>query len=221
MYNLPYFKENDEKTIIQFIADHPFAFITGCNKNYIPAATQVPVFIEEENGKRILRGHIMKNTDHHKAFLENENVLVVFSGPHTYVSATWYTDPHQASTWNYMSVHVRGKISFLDGEALKKVLIKTSHHFENYNANSTTAFENLPQDYKEKLMKLIVAFQIEIISFDNVFKLSQNRDSISYNNIKEKLSAQGGDAQLVAHEMDKRTAQLFPEGKLWDNNEAT
>ena len=198
MYNLPYFKEKDEKTVIQFIAEHPFAFLTGCNKNYIPVATQVPVFIEEENGKRVLRGHIMRNSDHHKAFVENENVLVVFSGAHTYVSATWYSDPHQASTWNYMSAHVRGKIRFLDEEALKKVLIKTSHHFENYNAEATTVFENLPVDYREKLMKAIVAFEIEIISFDNVFKLSQNRDAASYENIKEKLTSQGGDAELIA-----------------------
>jgi transcriptional regulator len=221
MYNLPYFKEKDLQKVIQFIAENPFAFVMGCNKNYIPAATQVPVFIEEEGGKRILRGHIMRNTDHHKAFLENDNVLVVFTGPHTYVSATWYSDPYQASTWNYMSVHVRGKIRFLDEEALKKVLIKTSHHFENYDSASTTVFENLPKDYRENLMKAIVAFEIEILKFDNVFKLSQNRDQVSYENIKQRLTSQGGDAQTVATEMEKRTAELFPEVKHHDENGLT
>ena len=212
MYSLPYFKEKDEKVIFDFIDAHPFAFVTGCNKDYIPVATQVPVFIEHEEGKKFLRGHIMKHTDHHKAFLENPNVLVVFSGPHTYVSATWYSDPHQASTWNYISVHAKGIIKFLDEKALAKILKKTSLHFENYNNASSTVFDNLADEYKQKLMKAIVAFEIEIKEFENVFKLSQNRDAESFRQIKEKLCEQNSDAQFIAEEMEKRTSELFPAG---------
>jgi len=218
MYSLPYFKEKDEKVILEFIDAHPFAFVTGCNKEYIPVATQVPVFIENENGRKFLRGHIMKQTDHHKAFLENPNVLVVFSGPHTYVSATWYSDPHQASTWNYISVHAKGIIKFLDEAALEKVLKKTSLHFENYNEASSTVFDNLADDYKQKLMKAIVAFEIEIKEFDNVFKLSQNRDAESFKHIKEKLCEHDSDAQFIAREMEKRTSELFPEGSQGKEN---
>ncbi len=118
MYDLPYYKEHNEQVIKEFIDQHPFAFLSGCDSENKPVATQVPVFIEEHNGRKILRGHIMKNTDHHKAFLHNENVLVVFTGNHTYVSATWYSNPHTASTWNYMSVHAKGIIKFLDDSAL-------------------------------------------------------------------------------------------------------
>jgi Transcriptional regulator len=210
MYSLPYFKEKDEKVIFEFIGSHPFAFLAGCDRNYQPVATQVPVFIEVEDGKKILRGHIMKNTDHHKAFMENENVLVVFSGPHTYVSATWYSDPNQASTWNYISVHAKGSIRFLDEEALENVLRKTSLHFENNDQASPTVFDNLASEYKQKLMKAIVAFEIEVKEFDNVFKLSQNRDTQSFKNIKEHLCRQGTDGQFIATEMDKRTGELFP-----------
>lgn len=211
MYNLPYFKDTDEKVILEFIHAHPFAFVTGCTMGYEPVATQVPVFIEEENGKRILRGHIMKNTDHHKAFTENPNVLVVFTSPHTYVSATWYNDPHQASTWNYMSVHARGTIRFLDEKGLEDVLKKTSLHFENNDKSSSTVFENLSHDYKEKLMKAIVAFEIEINELHHVFKLSQNRDTQSYQNIIEKLSTDNCDGKFIATEMEKRKNGLFPE----------
>src|SRR5829696_1604347 len=119
MYDLPYHKEKNEQVIKEFIGKYPFAFLSGCDAENRPVATQVPVFIEEKGGKKILRGHIMKNTDHHKAFVENENVLVVFTGPHSYVSATWYKDPNQASTWNYMSVHAKGKIRFLDEAGLE------------------------------------------------------------------------------------------------------
>ena len=120
MYNLPYHKEHNAAVIREFVDQHPFAFLAGCDSDNRPVATQVPVFIEEKDGKQVLRGHIMKNTDHHKAFLQNENVLVVFSGHHTYVSATWYSNPHMASTWNYMSVHVKGTIRFLDDAAHQK-----------------------------------------------------------------------------------------------------
>jgi transcriptional regulator len=213
MYDLPYHKEKNEQVIKEFVDNHPFAFVAGCDAGNKPVATQVPVFIEEKNGRKILRGHIMKNTDHHKAFMHNENVLVVFTGNHTYVSATWYSNPHTASTWNYMSVHAKGVIRFLDESALEDVLRKTSLHFENYNRQSATVFDNLPIEFKQKVMKAIVAFEIEVKEIDNVFKLSQDRDAESYCNIKEHLKQQGEDGQVIAAEMEKRTKDVFPEVK--------
>lgn len=210
MYNLPYFKENDEKIILEFIHQHPFAFITGCDENNKPVATQVPVFIEERNGKLYLTGHIMKQTDHHKAFEKNPNVLCVFTGSHTYVSAAWYSNPHQASTWNYMSVHVKGKLKFLDEQELITILKNTTLHFENENPDSPTVFHNLPEDYRNRLMKAIIAFEVEVAEIDNVFKLSQNRDKESYHHIIEKLETQNADGKIIADEMKKRTEKLFP-----------
>ena len=155
----------------------------------------------------------MKNTDHHRAFLHNENVLVVFTGNHTYVSATWYSNPHLASTWNYMSVHVKGVIRFLDYAALEDVLRKTSLHFENHNQQSPTIFENLPMEFKQKVMKAIVAFEIEVKEMDNVFKLSQDRDAISYDNIIKHLSDLGENGKVIASEMAKRARELFPDSR--------
>ena len=208
MYNLPYYKENDKEVVLQFIHQHPFAFLTGCTEGGEPVATQVPVFIEERNGKLFLTGHIMRQTDHHKAFEENPKVLAVFSGPHTYVSATWYSNPHQASTWNYMSVHVKGLLKFLDEEGLINVLEKTTLHFENGNSQSTTIFDNLSREYVNKLIKAIIAFEIEVTEIDNVFKLSQDRDEKSYHNIIEKLVKQGSDAKYIAEEMRKRISRF-------------
>ncbi len=210
MYNLPYFKEKDANVVLDFIHQHPFAFIAGCDENKKPVATQIPVFIEERGGRLFLSGHMMKNSDHHKAFSQNPNVLCVFTGAHTYVSATWYTNPHQASTWNYMSVHVRGEIAFLGEAELIEVLRKTSLHFENNNTASTTAYDNLPEEYRNRLINAIVAFEVEVQEIDNVFKLSQNRDKESYQNIIEKLSAQDAEAKAVAEEMKRRTALIYP-----------
>src|SRR4051812_11417134 len=209
MYRLPYFKEQDQQVVLEFIHQHPFAFIAGCDVDGRPVATQIPVFIEEREGGLFLTGHMMRNTDHHKAFEKNPETLCVFTGSHTYVSATWYLDPQQASTWNYMSVHVKGKLRFLDEEGLIEVLKKTSLHFEQQNIHSSTTYENLPKDYTSKLIKAIVAFEVCVESIENVFKLSQNRDRESYGNIIERLEEQGSEAKTVAAEMKKREDQLF------------
>ena len=209
MYNLQYYKENDKGVVLQFIHEHPFAFLIGCSEKGEPVATQIPVFIDEREDKLFLTGHIMRQTDHHKAFEKNSNVLAVFTGPHAYVSATWYSNPHQASTWNYMSVHVRGVLKFLDEEGLISVLRKTTLHFENGRQRSSTVFDNLSTKYVNKLMKAIIAFELEVTNIDNVFKLSQNRDEESYYNIVEKLEEQGSDGKYVAKEMKKRSLQLF------------
>ena len=209
MYNLPYFKENDQGVVLDFIHHHPFAFITGCDEDNKPVATQIPVFIEEREGRLYMTGHMMRQTDHHKAFEKNQNVLCVFTGQHTYVSATWYSNPHQASTWNYMSVHVKGKLSFLDEEGLVEVLKKTTLHFEKNNAHSSTVFDNLPKDYRSRLMKAIIAFEVEVEEIENVFKLSQNHDKESYHNIITKLEAQDADGKSIAEEMKKRESKLF------------
>ena len=102
MYKLQYFHEDNQEIVLEFMQKYSFAMLTGFDEIY-PVATHVPLDVKVKNDKIIFTGHMMKNTDHHKAFLNNPNTLVVFTGQHTYVSATWYSNPHQASTWNYMS----------------------------------------------------------------------------------------------------------------------
>lgn len=209
MYDLPHHKEHDLNEIIQFMKDHPFVFITGSDASNKPVATQIPVFIDVKNGKYFLTGHIMRNTDHHKAFEQNKNVLAVFTGPHTYVSATWYTKP-VGSTWNYMSVHANGTIRFGDTDELRSILQRLTLHYENNNAASATVFDNLPSEYTERMMKAIVPFEIEINDLQHVFKLSQDRDEKSYDNIVIQLKKQEGDAREIAEIMEKRKSKVFP-----------
>ncbi len=211
MYNLPYFKENDPESVKQFMREHPFVFLSGVQEDKKPVATQVPVFIDERDGKLFLSGHMMKHTDHHKAFDHNPDVLAVFTGPHCYVSATWYDNPQQASTWNYISVHARGRIHFGGEEDLVTALKRLTLHYENNNTGSSTVFDNLPAAYREPLMKAIVAFEIEVSSVENVFKLSQNRDEKSYDNIVAKLKQQEGDAKTIGEIMEQRRSKVFPE----------
>jgi transcriptional regulator len=192
MYDLPYFKEEDQEAVLKFMRQHPFVFLTGVNEENKPVATQVPVFIDEKDGKLYLTGHIMRNTDHHKAFEKNPNVLAIF-----------------ASTWNYMSVHAKGTIRFGNKEDLIAILKRLTLHYENSNTASTTVFDNLTSEYTEPLLKAIVAFEMEVVSIDNVFKLSQNRNKKSFQNIMDKLNEQGSDGKFIAEEMKKIQDQLF------------
>jgi transcriptional regulator len=209
MYDLPHHKEKDQHELIRFMKEHPFVFLTGSDASDKPVATQVPVFIDEKEGKYFLTGHIMRNTNHHKAFEQNKNVLAVFTGPHTYVSATWYTKP-VGSTWNYMSVHAHGTIRFGDTDELKAVLQRLTLHYENNNAASTTVFDNLPAEYTERMMKAIVPFEIGITDLQHVFKLSQDRDEKSYDNIIQQLKQKDHDAKTIAEIMEKRKSKVFP-----------
>jgi transcriptional regulator len=146
----------------------------------------------------------MKNTDHHRAFVKNENVLVIFNGPHCYISASWYTTtPAIASTWNYMAVHVKGKIRFTDEKGTYDAVKAITNKYEG--TTTIAAFDKLPEEYIQRMLKAIVGFTIEIESIENVFKLSQNRDKESQQNIIDQL-VQRGDEQsaAIAKEMKSR-----------------
>jgi transcriptional regulator len=208
MYNLPHFKEPDEKVVIEFVMQHPFAMLIGVDTASKPVATQVPVFIDERNGRLFLTGHIQRKTDHHNAFEQNPNVLVVFTGAHKYVSASWYENKQVASTWNYMSVHAKGILRFLTDEELYEVLKRTTHHFEK-NPHSSALVEKMSDEYVQSNMKAIIAFEVEVQDLNHVFKLSQNRDVKSYDNIVNELKKQDGDAKEIAALMEQRKHKVF------------
>ena len=216
MYHFSYFKEKDQNTLLEFMEAYPFAFLTGSFPDGMQVATQVPVTVEMRDGELYVQGHIMRKTDHHKAFEENPNALLVFTGPSAYVSASWYSQPQMGSTWNYMSVHVAGKMRFMSDAELVAWMKKFTLRFEQGNTQSPTIFENLPESYTGKMLPAIVGFEIKAEKLDNVFKLSQNRDEKSYLNIIARLEQQGGIPAMVAEEMKKRHRELFPEGVEWD-----
>jgi transcriptional regulator len=201
MYKLDYFTEKDNERVIQFMKDNPFAIITAVGEKY-PVASHIPLDIISESGKMFFEGHIMRNTDHHKAFEKNENVLVIFNGPHCFVSASWYIGVPSASTWNYMTVHAKGKISFLDGEGTMRMIRSITDKYEG--KESSAAFDNLAPEYINRLVKSIVGFRIEVESVDNVFKLSQNHEEETRQSIIEHLEKREDEnSREIAEEMKK------------------
>ena len=197
MYNLPYFKADNEQQVIDFMNQNPFIVLAGCDADSKPVATHIPIMVMKRDDKIFLQGHIMRNTDHHRAFENNRHVLAIFTGPHAYVSASWYADAKQASTWNYVTVHAKGMLTFKDETFLLNLLKQTTAHFEN-NPSSPSLVEHLSEEYVHKLMKAIVAFEIEVDNLDHVFKLSQNKDEATHKNVVEQLSIGDDSAKAVA-----------------------
>lgn len=203
MYKLPHFTEKDTDKVIAFMKENAFAIITGLGEQY-PEATHIPLeVVVESDGKIILCGHIMKNSDHHKAFVKNSNVLAIFNGPHCYVSASWYNNPQSASTWNYMTVHAKGNIVFTDDTGTYAAIKAVTNKYEG--TTTAAAFDAMSKEYIDQMLKAIIGFTIEIEKLDNVFKLSQNKSESEQINIIEQLKkTTDGDSINVALEMEKR-----------------
>jgi len=202
MYRMPHFTEKDNGKIIAFMKEHSFAIVTGFGEQY-PVATHIPLeVIVREDGKIVLSGHLMKNTDHHKAFVKNDYMLVIFNGPHCYVSASWYNNPQTASTWNYMTVHAKGKIMFTDDEGTFAAINAVTNKYEG--VETAAAFNKMPKEYVMQMLKAIIGFTIEVESVDNVFKLSQNKTDHEQINIIEQLKNKGDENSVkIADEMEK------------------
>lgn len=101
---------------------------------------------------------------------------------------------------------------------LIRLMKKMTLHFEKGNTQSPTVYDNLPDGFLKKMMPAIAGFEMRVDRLENVFKLSQNRDEKSYQTIITKLEQQGGGSSLIAAEMQKRKAELFPAGIEWDEN---
>lgn len=206
MYTQRHYTEKDQSSILAFMRQYPFAILCGVDANHAPVATQIPVLIEERNGAIFITGHIMKKTDHYDAFTTNASALVIFNGPHSYISASWYTTPQVASTWNYMTVHAKGTFRFSGDDALRDVLERTTSLFEH--KGSPALMEKMPEAYIQSNMKAIAAFEIEVTDLQTTFKLSQNKDRQTRENIIKELEAAGDPhARAIAGEMLKRLDQ--------------
>lgn len=186
MYNLPHFKANSNDDVIAFMHTHPFITLCGVDKNSKPVATHIPVLIVQKVDKLFLQGHLMLRQNHTNAFEDNSNVLAIFLGSNAYVSASNYTQKNVASTWNYQAIHASGIIHFKDDTFLFELLRNLTEKFE-HNSQSPSLVDKIPEEYMKQNMKAIVGIEIEITNVEHIFKLSQNKDEISRENIIEHL----------------------------------
>lgn len=208
MYKFPHFTESDAAAIVDFMQAHPFVTLIAYDGQQ-SQATQVPVLIEEREGTVFLKGHVFKHSDHYPALQNSAEMLVLFTGPHCYVSASWYTKRGQGSTWNYMSVQARGKARWFADEETRQLLADLTHKYED-GQQRPELLEDMPEDYVSANLKAIAGFEIEVWQLDATFKLSQNRDDETYKNIVAQLMASDDiDSISIAGQMMQRKPHLF------------
>ena len=149
-----------------------------------------------------LLGHISKANPQWNQFKTDSEVLVIFSGPHGYISASWY-DHVNVPTWNYIAVHVYGKVKIIEGDELYQSLKSLVDKYEIISDNPVS-LEKMPADYVRKSMNGLVGFEITISNMEATYKLSQNRDEKNQKSIIDALlnTADHG-SHMIAQQMKK------------------
>jgi len=205
MYPMPEFQESDPEVTRAFMRKHPLGMITAMGEEGL-VATHVPMLLDSD-GLR-LRGHVMRKTAHWQAYKSASEVLVAFTGPDAPVLESWMSHRPFGGTWNYMAVHVRGKLTFLPESELVTILNDLK---DLYEVDPAAKFDQLPPDYVPGLIRAIEGFEIVVESASAVFKLSQNRSLAEFDRAIEELRRVGCESALVAEEMAQRRSTFFPE----------
>ncbi|WP_342497715.1 FMN-binding negative transcriptional regulator [Bacillus sp. FSL R7-0672] len=183
-----FFQVKDMEEIKAFIQSHSFATVVTTTDGK-PIATHIPVSFLQIEDSYVISGHMAIGNPQWKTFEENEQVLVIFQGPHAYISSSWY-EKEAVPTWNYQAVHVYGKAKLLEKSELVKELTTMLETYESHR-EQPVLWHTLSDELLEKQMKGIVGFKIIIDEVQAAFKLSQNRHERDYAHIIEKLEAEG------------------------------
>ena len=186
MYIPKLYREEDRERILEFLQQNNFpALITYDGEK--PIATHLPVeVVEGEDGALTIFGHMSRANPQWKSFGDQE-VLLIFQGNHSYISPRWY-DHANVPTWNYMMVHLYGKIRLVEGTDLYSLL---SRLVKNHEAQTSYDLESLPQDFVQKEINGVVGFAVDVTRIDAGYKLSQNRNENDHENIVRELNARG------------------------------
>jgi len=195
-----YYREEDRHKLLAFLRQNNFAALVTFDGEK-PIATHTPVeVVESENGWTIY-GHISRANSQKKTFDGRESLLI-FQGAHTYISARWYTEV-DVPTWDYMIVHVYGKVREIEGAELYGIL---SRLIEKHEASSSYRLEGLPQDMVQKEIKGVFGFALEVTRIDGGYKLSQGKTEEERENIVGELEQRGDeDSKIIADAIRKQT----------------
>jgi len=201
MYIPDLYKNENQEAITAFLKENSFGILINQTNGKL-WATHIPLELSiNAEGKTILEGHISKENPQWKGFAEDDQILAIFSGPHSYISPSWY-DHENVPTWNYIAVHVYGKIKIIEGDAVIQSLKRLVDKYEKNSENPVRI-----EDLSEKTMmqsRGIVAFEIEIEEIQAQQKMSQNRDDKNYQNIISELEKTNINQSIaVANEMKK------------------
>lgn len=201
MYTPRLFKVTDMKEILNFVQENSFGTIVTTDEGK-PIATHLPFILNKIDDDYYLSSHFAYGNLQWKTLEDNDQVLVIFQGPHAYVSSSWYGHEN-VPTWNYQAVHIYGKAKILTKDELREDLANLLEKYEKHRENPIL-WETLSPDMLESQMKGVVGFKVKVEEVQAAYKLSQNRNEEDYENIIHKLKEEENPvSKQVALEMER------------------
>jgi transcriptional regulator len=199
MYIPRQFQNTDDAEIKEFIRTNGFGILINQTMGKL-WGTHIPLVLSADGKK--LTGHVSKANPQWKYFVSEKEVMAIFNGPHAYISSSWY-DHENVPTWNYIAVHVYGKLKIIQGEELLAALKEMVDQYETSSANPVSVEKMSPQFLKSHIDAL-VGFEIEISNVEAAYKLSQNRDRKNHDEIVRQLEKRDQpESNALANEMKK------------------
>ncbi len=197
MYIPSSFKIDDPDKLSAFMKAYSFATLVTCHDG-IPFATHLPMrHIRDAGGCATLVAHMARGNPQWQHFSTKSEVLSIFSGPHAYISPSWYNTVNAVPTWNYATAHVYGVPTVLEDHGrIVSILTETIDFYERSFARPWPGV--LPDDFRNKLIDAIVAFEIRVTRIEGKFKLGQNRSADDLAGVYNALSnsRRHGDREL-------------------------
>jgi transcriptional regulator len=202
MYTPALFRETDKAKLHAFMEEHSFATLISQGGEGL-VGSHLPVLLDRDAGPfGGLFGHMARANSHWRQ--TQGEALVVFSGPHAYISPTWYEADDAVPTWNYVAVHAYGTLEVVDDpEALREILRRSVAVFEG-SMPRPWVFDESDESVQTRL-KSIVGFRIAISRLEGKWKLSQNRPEVERERVVQVLSDRtDDDSRAIARLMDER-----------------
>lgn len=202
---IPRFNQIDDRSmLIEVMQANSFAILVGplagLDVPHPSVATHLPLVIRDEGKHGVLEGHFAKANTHWSA-LANRETLVIFSGPHSYVSPTLYVESLSVPTWNYIAVHAYGILELVEDELGKASLLKNL--IEANEPTYADQWNAMPEGFRHTMLAGIVGFRIPIARIEGKFKLSQNRSETDRHNVHAAQAAGSPDQRSLATWMEK------------------
>jgi transcriptional regulator len=193
MYVPAAFKVDDRSVLYDFIERYSFATLITTAEG-IPFASHMPLLLDRE--REVLLGHLARANPHWQSFDGTQEELAIFSGPHAYVSPSWYVERPAVPTWNYAAVHVYGAPRLLDADRLRGLLARLVRYYESGSEQPWQY--DLPEDYRQRMERAVVGFEMPIARIEGKFKLGQNRSAEDRHSMLARLKAGNADARTLA-----------------------
>lgn len=200
MYIPHYYKNENVEEIRDFLTNNSFGILINTLDGK-PWATHIPLeLMTDSEGKDVLEGHIARANPQWKSFNDAQEVLCIFNGPHSYVSSSWYKE-EEVPTWNYIAVHIYGKLKILSEEETMLALHRLVDKYERESARPISLNDMSPKTLRQ--VKGVVGFQIEISEIQAAYKLSQTRTE-DHKKIIEELDSRNdsGSKEIAKHIKD-------------------